>query len=76
MLRSILILAMSCIQKREVNFGSLSETIEVGKPWIEKTLSMRRVAVSTAVIFLETGIIYVKPENRSRTKRIRSLLQS
>ena len=32
MLRSILILAMSCIQKREVNFGSLSETIEVGKP--------------------------------------------
>ena len=43
-------LAINCIQKRGVNLGSLSETIEVGKP-TEKILSMRRLAVSTAVMF-------------------------
>ena len=49
-------LAIKCIQKGEVNLGSLSETIEVGKPWTEKILSMRRLAVSTAVMFLDTGM--------------------
>ena len=44
-------LAINCIQKCEVNLGSLSEMIEVGKPWTEKILSMSRLAVSTAVIF-------------------------
>ena len=44
-------LAINCIQKHEVNLGSLSETIEVGKPWTEKIRSMRRLAVSTAVMF-------------------------
>ena len=44
-------LAISCCQKREVNLGSLSETIEVGKPWTEKILSMRMLSISTAVMF-------------------------
>jgi len=56
MLSSIFVFAMNCIQKREVNLGSLSETIEVEKPWIEKIGSMRRLAVSTAVMFWEPGI--------------------
>jgi len=70
MLRSIFILAMNCIQKREVNWGSLSETIEVGKPWTEKIRSMRRLAVLTAVMFWETGMRYVNPLKRSNTTRI------
>ena len=51
-----MILAMNFMQKQEVNLGSLSETIEVGKPWIGKIRSMRRLAVSTPVIFWETGV--------------------
>ena len=49
-------LAINCCQKREVNLGSLSETIEVGKPWTEKIPSMRILEVSAAVMFCETGI--------------------
>ena len=49
-------LAMNCIQKREGNLGSQSETIEVGNLWTEKIRSMRRLAVSTAVMFLDTGM--------------------
>jgi len=30
---------MNCIQKREVNLGSLSEMIEVGKPWREDSFN-------------------------------------
>ena len=46
--------AINCCQKREMNLGSLSETIEVGRPWTEKILSIRILAVSTAVMFWET----------------------
>ena len=48
-------LAINCVQNREVNLESLSETIDVGYPWAENILSMRRWAVSIAVICLETG---------------------
>ena len=43
-------LAISCCQKREINLGSLSGAVEVEKPWTEKSLSMRMLAVSTAVM--------------------------
>ena len=51
MLTSILMFAINCIQKHEVNSGSVSETIEVGQPWTEKIRSISRIAVSTAVMF-------------------------
>ena len=39
-----------------MDLGSQSETIEVSKPWTEKIGSMRRLAVSTAVMFWQTGM--------------------
>ena len=39
------------LPKAGVNLGSLSKTIEVGKPWTEKIRSMRMLAVSTALMF-------------------------
>jgi len=67
---------MNCIQKREVNLGSLSETIEVGTPWTEKIRSMRRLAVSTAVMFWETGMRSVNPVKRSDRTRMSFFLLS
>jgi len=59
-----------------MNLGSLSETIEVGKPSTEKICSMGRLAVSTAMMFWETGMRYVNPVKRSNTTRISSFLLS
>ena len=50
-------LAITCIQKRKVNLGSLSETIEVGKTWTGKIHSMRRLAVLTLRDWDEVGIL-------------------
>ncbi len=55
------------LQNLETNWGPLSETTSVGRPWMRKTWSMTATAVSLADGNLGRGMKWAAFENRSTT---------